>query len=72
MDALSLDSLLRYVESLTEIQPYSGWRNSASTGEEEAVRYVARVLDSFARLEEMGMTVEQEDFRVFMATEIWQ
>ena len=70
--ALSLDSLLRYVKSLTEIQPYSGWRNSATTGEEDAVRYVASVLDSFTNLKEMGMTVEREDFRVFMATEIWQ
>ncbi len=72
MTALSLDSLLGYVEALTEIQPYSGWRNSATSGEQEAVNYVASVLDSFSDLKEMGMTVEQEDFNVFMATEVWQ
>lgn len=70
--ALSLDSLLAYVEALTEIQPYSGWRNSATSGEEEAVKYVAGVLDSFTNLKEKGMTVEEEEFRVFMATEVWQ
>ena len=72
MAALSLDSLLAYVEALTEIQPYSGWRNSATSGEKEAVDYVAGVLDSFSNLKEMGMTVEEEEFRVFMATEVWQ
>jgi hypothetical protein len=72
MAALSLDSLLEYVEALSEIQPYSGWRNSGTSGEEEAVDYVASVLESFADLMEMGMTVEREDFRVFMATEVWQ
>lgn len=72
MDDLSLDSLLSYVGALADIQPYSGWRNSATSGEEEAVKYVAQVLNSFTNLTEMGMTVEQEDFRVFMATEVWQ
>jgi hypothetical protein len=70
--ALSIDSLLGYVEALAAIQPYSGWRNSATTGEQEAVDYVGGVLDSFTRLKEMGMTVEQEDFNVYMASEIWQ
>jgi hypothetical protein len=72
MAVLSLDSLLGYVEALTEIQVYSGWRNSATSGEEEAVNYVNGMLDSFTTLKEMGMTVEREDFRVFMATEVWQ
>lgn len=72
MAALSVDSLLSYVEALSEIQPYSGWRNSATSGEQEAVSYVARVLNSFSNLKEMGMAVEQENFRVFMATEVWQ
>jgi len=69
---LSLPSLMGYLEALTQIQPYSGWRNSASSGEKEAVDYVASVLDSFENLKAMGMRVEEEDFKVFMATEIWQ
>jgi hypothetical protein len=72
MGALSLDALLGYVEQLTQIQPYSGWRNSATTGEQEAARYLAGELDSFHTLKQMGMTVEEEEFRVFLATEIWQ
>ena len=60
------------MEALTEIQVYSGWRNSATRGEEEAVDYVSALLDSFTRLKERGMTVEREDFRVFMATEVWR
>ncbi len=72
MGTLSLQAMLAYVEHLTGIQPYSGWRNSATTGEQEAVEYVAGVLDSFTTLKEMGLTVEEEEFRVFMATEVWQ
>lgn len=70
--ALSIDSLLGYVEALAKIQPYSGWRNSATSGEQEAVDYVDSVLVSFDALKQMGMTVEQEEFNVFMATEVWQ
>ncbi|MFQ5885939.1 MAG: M28 family metallopeptidase, partial [Anaerolineae bacterium] len=72
MAALSLDSMMGYLEALTEIEPYSGWRNSATRGEKKAVDYVASVLDSFENLKALGMTVEEEDFKVFMATEIWQ
>jgi hypothetical protein len=71
VDALSLDSLLGYVEALCQIQPYSGWRNSATSGELEAVEYVAGVLKSFTGLSELGMTMEVEEFNVFMATEVW-
>jgi hypothetical protein len=72
VDALDLDSLLGYVQALTEIQPYSGWRNSATSGELEAVEYAQGVLDSMAGLTEMGMTTEVEEFNVFMATEVWE
>ncbi|HUV72748.1 MAG TPA: M28 family peptidase [Anaerolineae bacterium] len=71
VDALSIDSLLEYTEALSEIQPYSGWRNSATSGELEAVEYAAGVLESFPKLVETGMTVEVEEFNVFMATEVW-
>jgi hypothetical protein len=71
VDALSLDSLLGYVEDLSQIQPYSGWRNSATSGELEAVEYASGVLKSFPNLAQLGMTVEAEEFNVFMATEVW-
>ena len=41
LEMISLDSLLGFVEDLTAIQPYSGWRNSASSGEREALDYAA-------------------------------
>jgi hypothetical protein len=72
VDALDLDSLLGYVQALTQIQPYSGWRNSATSGELEAVEYAQGVLDSLTGLTEMGMTTEVEEFNVFMATEVWE
>lgn len=71
VDAISLDSMLGYVEALCQIQPYSGWRNSATSGELEAVEYARGVLESFANLTGAGMTVEVEEFNVFMATEVW-
>jgi len=72
VSALSIDSLMEYVEALAEIQPYSGWRNSATSGELEAVEYVADVLESFTNLSQTGMTVQQEEFYVYMATEVWE
>ncbi|MCJ7668656.1 MAG: M28 family metallopeptidase, partial [Anaerolineae bacterium] len=72
MGALSLDSMMGYLEALTGLEPYSGWRNSASSGEKKAVDYVATILDSFDSLKAMGIKVEEEVFNVFMATEIWQ
>jgi hypothetical protein len=71
VDALSIDSLLGYTEALCDIQPYSGWRNSATSGELEAVNYVASVLETFTTLSEMGMTIDVEEFNVYMATEVW-
>lgn len=71
-DLISRESLFAYLEALVAIQPYSGWRNSASTGEEEAVSLVADELASFGYLEAIGLHLEQESFRVFLATELRQ
>ncbi len=59
------------MEDLTAIQPYSGWRNSATEGEAEALDYVADSLDELAYLKGLGLEVERQSFRVFMATELW-
>ncbi len=71
LDRISEESLLGHVERLSAIEPHSGWRSSGSTGESQAVDYVAGVLDSFTRLKALGLTVEREPFNVFMTTEIW-
>jgi hypothetical protein len=57
---------------LTAIQAHSGWRNSASVGEQEALDYVQARLSELGFLREAGLQVEREPFPVFLATEIWE
>jgi hypothetical protein len=74
IDALSLisqESLYAFLEDLTSIQPYSGWRNSATTGEAEALDYVADTLGGYAHLQALGLELERQSFHVFLATELW-
>ncbi|CAG0933406.1 Aminopeptidase S [Thermoflexales bacterium] len=69
---ISQDSLFDYMTDLTAIQPYSGWRNSATEGETEALDYVADQLKQFEYLNKLGLTIERQDFHVFLATELWE
>ena len=68
----SQDSLFKYLADLTAIQSYSGWRNSATEGESQALDYVADQLKQFEYLTESGLTIERQDFSVFLATELWE
>jgi Peptidase family M28 len=69
---ISQERMFAYLEGLTSVQPYSGWRNSATEGEAEAMEYVADTLTQFAHLRGLGLEVERQSFRVFLATEIWE
>jgi Peptidase family M28 len=69
---ISQDSLFAYLQDLTSIQPYSGWRNTATSGEAEGLDYVAEKLDGFKTLEDWGMELERQSFKVFMTTEFWE
>jgi hypothetical protein len=69
---ISQDSLFDYLTDLTAIQSYSGWRNSATEGEAEALDYVADQLKQLEYLNEAGLTIERQDFHVFLATELWE
>lgn len=69
-DLISIESLLNYVADLTAVQPYSGWRNSASSGEAQALTETTQTLNQFDYLNEIGMQLEQQKFNVFMGTEI--
>lgn len=60
------------MEDLTAIQPYSGWRNSATEGEAEALDYVADRLGEFAYLQDLGMELERQSFHTFLGTELWE
>jgi hypothetical protein len=69
---ISQESLFASMTDLTAIQPYSGWRNSASQGEAEALDYVAVRLGEFAYLQDLGLELERQSFRVFLGTELWE
>jgi len=69
---VSQDSLLAYLEDLTAIQPYSGWRNSASEGEAQALDYVADTLGGFEVLQGLGLELERQRYHVFLGTELWE
>jgi len=61
-----------YLEDLISLQPYSGWRNSATEGEAEALDYVASILSEFSHLQGLGLELERQSFHVLLATEIWE
>ena len=71
-DAISLDNLYAILEDLTAIQAYSGWRNSASEGEAEALDYVAARLNEMGYLGGLGMEQERQTFRVPTGTDMWE
>jgi hypothetical protein len=70
-ELVSQESLFAYLEDLTSIQPYSGWRNSASSGEADALDYVQGKLGGFSNLQAGGLELERQSFKVYLSTEIW-
>jgi len=69
---VSQERMFASLEDLTALQAYSGWRNSATEGEAEALEYVADTLSEFAHLQDLGLELERQSFPVFLATEIWE
>jgi hypothetical protein len=70
-ELISQASLFAYLEDLTSIQPYSGWRNSGSSGEAEALDYVEGKLGQFSSLQGRGLELERQSFKVFASVEFW-
>jgi hypothetical protein len=70
-ELISQASLFAYLEDLTSIQPYSGWRNSGSSGEAEALDYVEDKLGEFSSLRGRGLELERQSFKVFASVEFW-
>jgi hypothetical protein len=68
---VSQDSLFQTLEDLTAIQLYSGWRSSASQGEQEALDYVQGRLAGLDYLRDLGLEIERQSFRVPIGTEMW-
>lgn len=69
---ISPDRIFSTLEDLTSIQSYSGWRNSATEGEAEALDYMANALGDLAYLQSLGLELERQSFHVFLSTEIWE
>ena len=69
---VSQERAFAYLEDLASLEAYSGWRNSATEGESEALDYVAGTLNEFAHLQDLGLELERQSFHVFLATEIWE
>jgi hypothetical protein len=69
---ISQENLFAFMEDLTSIEPYSGWRNSATQGEAEALDYVTEGLDGFEYLQDLGLELERQSFHVFLGTELWE
>ncbi len=61
-----------YLTDLTAIQAYSGWRNSATEGEAQALDYVAAKLNQMPYLTGLGLQLERQQFQVFIGNEIWE
>ena len=71
-ELLAQESLFGFLEDLTAIESYSGWRNSGSEGEAQALDYVAGTLQEYNFLEGLGLALERQTFHVFLATELWE
>lgn len=71
-EMVSQESLFTYLEALTSIQAYSGWRTAATAGEVEAFDYVEAQLNQFEALQAWGLELERQSFNVFITTEIWE
>jgi hypothetical protein len=69
---ISQETLFAFLADLTAIQPYSGWRNSATEGEAQALDYVAGELGEMGYLQELGLELERQSFHVFSGTEQWE
>jgi hypothetical protein len=69
---VSQERMFATLEELSSLQAYSGWRNSATEGEAEALDYVAATLGELSHLQELGLELERQSFHVFLATEIWE
>jgi hypothetical protein len=71
-ELISETSLFGYLEGLTSIQPYSGWRNTGSSGEAEALDYVAGKLGEFSNLKSAGLELERQSYKIFITSELWE
>ena len=69
MDGFSVDRMLGFLEQLTAINPHSGWRGAGTEGEKEAFDLLQSHLNQLSWLKAQGMSIEKEDFNIFVGTQ---
>ncbi len=69
---VSTERLFSFLEDLTAIQPYSGWRTSATEGEYQALQYIESEMNGLPFLNSLGLEPEWQDFHIYLATDMWQ
>jgi hypothetical protein len=69
---ISADKLLATLDDLTRINPHNGWRHSTTRGEAEAISYAKNRLSKLDFLRDLGLEVEQENFRTYLGIEFRQ
>jgi len=70
LETVSADEMLATIRDLTEIEVFSGWRNSSSSGEAQALDYMEERLRAFSNLQAMGLTTERQTFNVQIGAEL--
>lgn len=71
-DLISEEQIFGYLSGFLAIQPYSGWRNTGSSGEAEALDYVTGILNAFPALKARGLELERQRYKVFASVEFWE
>lgn len=68
---VSRERLFQTLRELTSIGASSLWRTSASRGETEALDLLVARLGELPFLRAAGLEVERQNFRTYLATEVW-
>lgn len=71
-DIIKPERLYGFLEAITSIRPFAGWRTSATQGEADALNYVQNQLTGMAFLHELGLEISHDQFRVFLSTQIYE
>lgn len=71
-ELISQENIFAYLEDLISIQPYSGFRNTGSSGEADALNYVEGKLSEFSNLQSRGLELERQSYKVFASVEFWE
>ncbi len=69
---IDLERLFQTLTDISNIQAYSGWRQSGSQGEQEGLDYVYAQLSGLPFLTSLGTTYERQTFHIGYAMETWQ